>query len=322
VTTLRQLHYLVALAETRHFARAAELCHVTQPALSTQLRELEASLGLTLIERRRGASEFTEEGQEILRRAGAIVAAVRDLEGFARQRRGTLVGPLSVGIIPSVAPYLLPLCLAELQQRFPRLEPKLRETQTDTLLAELTAGQIDVAIMALPVGRAGLRSRTLFRDRFVLALSSDKAASLRGRVTPDTLRTDELLLLEEGHCLRDQALTYCGAISRDRLSTFGATSLTTMLQMVGAGYGVTLLPEIVVRAGLNDPRVAIRRFAVPEPHRDIALVWRATSPRERDYAALARVIAACLGRDTGALASTGRIAPSPGSRRRAGRAAA
>jgi LysR family hydrogen peroxide-inducible transcriptional activator len=314
VTTLRQLHYLVALAETRHFARAAELCHVTQPALSTQLRELEASLGLTLIERRRGASEFTEEGQEILRRAGAIVAAVRDLEGFARQRRGTLVGPLSVGIIPSVAPYLLPLCLAELQRQYPRLEPKLRETQTATLLAELAAGQIDLAIMALPVGRPGLRSRTLFRDRFVLALSTDKAATLRGRVKPDALSTDELLLLEEGHCLRDQALTYCGAISRDRLSTFGATSLTTMLQMVGAGYGVTLLPEIVVRSGLNDPRVAIRRFATPEPYRDIALVWRATSPRERDFTALARVIAACREGEAGAAGA--------GVRRRASRSSA
>ncbi len=293
MTTIRQLRYLTALAETRHFSKAAEVCHVTQPALSTQLKALEDRLGLQLIERRRNATDFTDDGHEILRRAQDIIAAVRDLEDFAHQRRGLLVGPLGLGIIPSIAPYLLPLCLDNIQRRFPRLELRLRETQTSTLLAELGNGQIDAAIMALPVEQPGLKIAPLFRDPFLLAMSTARAENFPRTVTPDLIPLDELLLLEEGHCLRDQALKYCHTINPGRLSTFGATSLTTMLQMVGAGYGMTLLPEMVVRSGIDTQRIALRRFRSPEPSRQIALVWRTTSPRKKDFMTLRKILCDC-----------------------------
>ncbi|MGE0719344.1 MAG: LysR family transcriptional regulator, partial [Alphaproteobacteria bacterium] len=166
MVTIRHLRYLVALAETRHFGRAAELCHVTQPAMSAQIRELEEMLGVDLVERRRGGAALTPDGDEVLRRASAVVAAVRDLEDMARQRQGLLVGPLAIGIIPTVAPYLLPLCLPALRQRHPRLEPQLRETRTDALLGELAAGRIDAAILALPIDRPELEVQALFTDRF------------------------------------------------------------------------------------------------------------------------------------------------------------
>ncbi len=291
--TLRQLRYLAALAETRHFSKAAHACHVTQPALSMQLKALEDRLGLQLIERQRNATSFTEDGLEILSRARSIIAAVLDLEDFAQQRRGLLVGPLGLGIIPSIAPYLLPLFLDELQQRFPKLELRLRETQTATLLAELGNGRIDAAIMALPIEHTGMETAPLFQDRFLLAMSTARAADFPPVVTPSQIPLDELLLLEEGHCLRDQALKYCHMINPGRLSAFGATSLTTMLQMVGAGYGVTLLPEMVIKSGIDTTRIALRRFKGPEPSRHIALVWRATSPRTKDFQTLQKIIRDC-----------------------------
>ncbi|BBK40823.1 LysR family transcriptional regulator [Allostella vacuolata] len=291
--SLRQLRYLLALAEHRHFGRAAEACRVTQPALSTQIRELETFLGVTLVERRPGGAEVTEAGAEIVGRATRIIAAVRDLEDHAHRAQGLLVGPLTIGIIPSIAPYLLPICLPELGRRFPRLQPRLRETQTAPLLAELASGLVDVAVLALPDERPELEAVELFADRFLLAAAAGEAAGLPARVEPSAIAADRLLLLEEGHCLRDQALAYCRRIPAANLATLGATSLTTVLQMVAAGHGVTLLPELVVRAGLDDPRIGLRRFRAPEPLRLVSLAWRPTSPRHKDFAALAQLITAC-----------------------------
>ncbi|MCC7274211.1 MAG: LysR family transcriptional regulator [Alphaproteobacteria bacterium] len=293
MVTMRHLRYLVALAETRHFGRAAELCHVTQPAMSAQIRELEEMLGIDLVERRRGAIAITSEGEEIVRRAAAVVASVRDIEDLARQRQGVLVGPLALGIIPTVAPYLLPLCLATLRARHPRLEPRLRETRTTSLLAELAAGRIDVAILALPVDRPELETLALFTDRFLLATAADDPDAAAGPADAATIRPERLLLLEDGHCLREQALAHCRLASAANLATLGATSLTTVLQMVAAGYGVTLMPELVARAGFDDPRIVLRPFREPAPAREIALAWRAASPRRKDFQALGRLVTEC-----------------------------
>ncbi|MBL8631216.1 MAG: LysR family transcriptional regulator [Rhodospirillaceae bacterium] len=293
MVTLKQLNYLVSLAETRHFSKAAALCHVTQPALSTQIKELEQTLGFQVVERRRGAAQFTTEGQEVLRRATAIVAEARDLEDFAKQRRGLLVGRLTVGITPSIAPYLLPLCLPTIQSEFPRLDLKLRETQTDALVEELASGQVDVAILALPINRSGFDVLPLFDDKFLVAVGTSKAHGLPARLSADSIAPDQLLLLEEGHCLRDQALSYCNVASPKNLTTLGATSLNTVLQMVAAGYGMTLLPELVTRADKPDPRIVLKRFTAPEPKREVAMIWRATSPRTKDFKELGKLIKRC-----------------------------
>jgi LysR family transcriptional regulator, hydrogen peroxide-inducible genes activator len=290
--TIRQMRYLLALAETRHFARAAALCNVTQPALSTQIKELEQTLGFAVIERKRAAAEFTAEGQEVLRRVTKIVTETRDLEDFAKQCSGLLVGPLVAGIIPSIAPYLLPLCLPLIQEKYPRLDLKLRETRTATLLRELAAGRVDVAILALPIDIAGVAETPLFDDHFLAAVARKEAKATPARLTPLDVPADKLLLLEEGHCLREQALSYCHLASAKNLATLGATSLTTVLEMVAAGYGITLLPELATRSGTLDPRIALKRFVAPEPKREVGMAWRSTTARSRDFTELARLIRA------------------------------
>jgi LysR family hydrogen peroxide-inducible transcriptional activator len=291
--TTRQMRYLVALAETRHFGRAAELCNVTQPALSTQIKELEHTLGFEIVERIRGATKFTPAGQEVLRRATKIVAETRDLEDFAKQRRGLLVGSLVAGIIPTIAPYLLPLILPEIQSNYPSLNLKLRETQTHVLLEELASGHLDVAIIALPIERTGFTVFPLFDDRFFVALCAEKVKASPARLGPDDIAADRLLLLEEGHCLRDQALSYCDLVSDQNLATLGATSLTTVLEMVAGGFGITLLPELATRGGALDPRIALKRLVSPEPKRKIAMVWRSTTARSKDFEQLGKLIRSC-----------------------------
>lgn len=292
--SFRQLRYLEAVARHRHFGRAAEECAVSQPALSMQIRELEAVLGTTLIERRRGEIGLTETGAEVVRRARAILAELHDLTDYARHRHRRLSGPLRLGVIPSIAPYLLPVTLPRLQARYPRLELELIETQTKALLDELVGGRLDVALLSLPVEPQALEAIHLFDDAFLLATRAGRDGfAMQGRIAPDSLRPEELLLLEEGHCLRDQALAYCRAVRTDFRARFGATSLATIMQMVANGYGITLLPEISVPIELRDnPLVAVLRFTEPEPRRAIGLAWRRTSPRKADFVALGQTIEA------------------------------
>jgi len=286
--TLRQLRYLAALARHRHFGRAAEDCAVTQPALSMQIRELERELGADLIERRPGEIAVTETGMEVARRAEHILAATRDLVDFARHR-DVLSGPLKLGIIPTLAPYLLPRVLPLLQKRYPALRLDLRETQTDTLVAELTAGALDGLLLALPVESADVETLALFDDRFLLAAPAAEPLPKR-RVTVSDVDQRRLILLEEGHCLRDQALAFCASKARDAAASLGATSLTTVMQMVANGYGVTLVPEIAADVEVRDARVKLARFAAPEPGRVIGLAFRRTSPRKKDFEALGEVV--------------------------------
>ncbi len=290
--TLRQLRYLSALARTRHFGHAATECAVTQPALSMQVRELERELGVELIERRSGDIALTETGLEVAQRAERILTATRDLVDFARHR-DLLMGNLRLGIIPTLAPYILPRVLPRLQRDYPKLRLDVRETQTRTLLEELSGGSLDVVMLALPVEGSDLETLALFDDAFLLAVpAGDK---LRGRVDVEDVDQRRLILLEEGHCLRDQALAFCAAPRRDAAASLGATSLTTVMQMVANGYGVTLVPEVAAETEVRDERVRLLRFAVPEPSRAIGLAWRRTSPRRRDFEAIGDVVRRAVG---------------------------
>ncbi|WP_374653469.1 LysR substrate-binding domain-containing protein [Phenylobacterium sp.] len=282
--TLRQLKYLTALADEGHFGRAAAACHVTQPALSMQIRDLEAELDLVLVDRARGGAALTPEGEALAARARALTAGVKDLEDYARQQKGARARRLTLGMIPSIAPYLLPRLLPILEAAVPELELKVRETRTTQLMDELATGTLDAVIAALPLAGEGMETARLFDDPFLLASPADQPLAV---ASPREVPPDRLLLLEEGHCLRDQALAACELTD---LSTFGATSLTTLLQLVAHGQGVTLLPQIAAR-DLVDPRIALAAFPEPQPRRKVVMAWRAGSPRRRQLKAIAAQIA-------------------------------
>lgn len=287
--TLRQLRYLASLARHRHFGRAAEDCAVTQPALSMQIRELEREIGTELIERRPGDIALTETGQEVAARAEQILTATRDLVDFARHR-DVLSGQLRLGIIPTLAPYILPRVLPRLQAAYPKLRLEVRETQTKSLLEELTRGALDAVMLALPAEGADVETLTLFTDSFLLAVPANDTSMPRARVDIEDVDQRRLILLEEGHCLRDQALAFCGTPRRDAPASLGATSLATVIQMVANGYGVTLMPQVAIDAEAHDDRVKLLRFRDPEPGRSIGLVWRRTSPRRKDFEALGKLV--------------------------------
>jgi len=232
------------------------------------------------VERGRGGVALTADGEALAERARTLTAGVQDLEDFARERRGVRSRRLVLGLIPTIAPYLLPRLLPVLEAVIPELDLKIRETQTAILMSELAAGELDAVIAALPLEGEGLQTITLFEDPFLLA-SPVEAPVMAG--DPQDLPVERLLLLEEGHCLRQQAL---GACAISDLSTFGATSLTTLLLLVAHGQGVTLLPQMAA-AEITDPRIALGRFPAPEPSRTVAMAWRSGSPRSKQLKGLA-----------------------------------
>jgi LysR family hydrogen peroxide-inducible transcriptional activator len=291
--TLKQLRYLTALAEHRHFGKAAEACAVTQPALSMQMRDLEKDLGVNLVERRPGEAILTEVGAEVVRRAGRVLAAARDLTDYARHSGRLLTGRLRLGVIPTLAPYVLPRVLPALQRVHPELHVELRETQTRNLTDELARGALDAALLALPVEEGDFETLALFDDPFLLAVPAADPRSGAVKLSARDIEKDRLILLEEGHCLRDQALAFC-APRRDTPSGLGATSLSTVMQMVANGYGVTLLPQIALDVEGRDARVKMLRFRDPEPARRIGLAWRRTSPRKVDFVALGQIVTEML----------------------------
>ena len=293
--TLKQLRYLTALAEHRHFGRAADACAVTQPALSMQIRALEKDLGVVLVERRHGDVTLTQTGLELARRGETMLAAAQDLVDVARLRSGPLSGGLALGIIPTLAPYVLPRVLPLLQQQFPDVRIELRETQTKTLVDELMRGSLDVLMLALPILEADIATIALFDDPFLLAVPSNDPRPQGTIVAADDIDLAKLILLEEGHCLRDQALAFCAGDRRDRSFGLGATSLATVLQMVANGYGITLMPEVAVDVEARDRRVKLLRFAPPKPKRTIGLAWRPSSPRRSDFVALGEIVIEALG---------------------------
>ena len=289
MTTLRQLRYLAALARHRHFGRAAEECAVSQPALSMQVRELEREIGAQLVERRPGEIALTETGLEVAQRAEGILVAARDLVDFVRHR-DVLSGRLRLGMIPTLAPYLLPLVLPRLQAAAPKLRLEVRETQTKVLLREVAGGELDAVMLALPVAGAELETLRLFDDPFLLAVPAADLLARQNRIAVKDVNQRRLILLEEGHCLRDQALAFCSSARREPQAGLGATSLATVMQMVANGYGVTLLPQVAADVEARDRRVRLLRFAEPEPARTIGLAWRRTSPRKQDFAALGAIV--------------------------------
>lgn len=289
--TLRQLRYLDAVAHQRNFGRAAEECAVSQPALSMQLQELEDFLGgAGLIERRKRDAILTQRGLQIAERAECILNAVRDLVDFARRNEDVLVGTLRLGVIPTLAPYILPSVLPCVRRSYPRLRLNLLEAQTKSLMTELHRGNIDLALLTLPVQKADVETLDLFEDRFLLAVPAVDPLPERTRVTSHHIARRNLILLEEGHCLRDQALAYCGRAVREENTGFFATSLTTILQMVANGYGVTLLPEVAVDVEVRDDRIKLLRFLDPQPLRRVGLMWRQTSPCKDDFRAFGQVV--------------------------------
>lgn len=294
--SLRQLRYLDALATHLHFRKAADAVSVSQPALSMQIKELERDLGVMLIERLPNRVRLTREGEEVAARARAILTDVQDLHDYARQAGQPLTGPLRLGIIPSIAPYLLPRILPVLSSAHPELRLTIRETLTQALTEELQEGKLDAIIIALPADTAGLISEPLFEDRFLLARCASDTLDRDRRVLPDDLEKENILLLEEGHCLRDQALNYCQNVSTAGGNTLGATSLATVMQMVAAGYGVTLLPEICADFEVRDERVTLLRFADPQPARTVGLVWRKSSPRSKDFGILVDTLRETVGK--------------------------
>ncbi|MBB5516187.1 LysR family hydrogen peroxide-inducible transcriptional activator [Rubricella aquisinus] len=274
--TLRQLRYFEALAHHGHFGRAAEASFVSQPALSMQIRELEETLGVTLVERGSRTVRLTPVGEETAARARDILRAVDELGDMARNAAGGLAGRLRIGVIPTVAPYLLPSVITTLSRMYPALDIKIRETITPTLISALKEGRIDMAIVALPTSEPTLTEMELFSEAFMLVRPKAQANAPVPRA--EDLPAMRLLLLEEGHCFRDQALSFCalgGTTTRDMLD---ASSLSTLVQMVSSGIGVTLIPEMAVSVETRSADVAISRLADPQPGRSIGMVWRKANP--------------------------------------------
>jgi LysR family hydrogen peroxide-inducible transcriptional activator len=291
VISLKQLRYFDLLAATGHFGRAAERAGITQPALSMQIFGLERELGAPLVERIATGARLTALGVEVAERGARILAEARDLEALARARGEVLSGGLRLGIIPSVAPFLLPRLLDVAATAYPDLQLSVRETITDTLVKELVAGDLDAVIASLPLHSDDLEEEAAFEDAFLLAAPAGSPQARQSPALAELISAEDLLLLEDGHCIRDQALAVCRAIDPRRLRSFGATSFSTLLQLVAAGHGVTLLPQLAVDAGIvADERLAVVRFAGPEPSRTIGVAWRRRSPRERDYRALVGLV--------------------------------
>jgi len=302
--SVRQLECLVAVAEHGSFRKAAAALGISQPALSAQVQAVEDLLTVQVFERDRRAVLVTPAGEDVVGRARLALEAIDGVSDAARRRAEPLVGPLRLGVIPTVAPYWLPALLPAVRKRFPRLELILREDQTARLLAQLTAGQIDAALLALPVP-GDFTCASIAREDFLLAAPRGAAVlKKRGRLTEHDLASETVLLLEDGHCLRDQALAVCERGGAVESMEVRATSLPTLVQMVAGGMGITLLPEAAAGA-LVQPRgpVEVAELGKPPPGRTLGLVWRTSSARLREFRLLADLMTAEAERFLGKLHS-------------------
>jgi LysR family hydrogen peroxide-inducible transcriptional activator len=296
--TLRQLRYFDALTRHGHFGRAAEACAISQPALSMQIKEMERALGGMLLERSARQVALTRFGEEITERVRDILRSVDELGDFARASRDRLAGRLRIGMIPTIAPYLLPKIIGNLSRLHPELDIQVRETLTPRLIQELSEGRLDTAIVALPVSEPSLTETALFSENFLLVRPrKDEGTPVPSR---ESLREMRLLLLEEGHCFRDQALSFCKSqssgsreVPREMLD---ANSLSTLVQMVSAGIGVTLIPEMAVTVETRSAAVSVARFKNPQPSRTIGMVWRKTSPLARQLMQISEVVCLSAGK--------------------------
>ena len=285
---MKHLRYFDALARLGHFGRAAESCAISQPALSVQIRELEDLVGAPLVERGGRRIRLTGLGEEFAGRVRSILRAVDELEDLGRAAHGPFAGRLRLGVIPTVAPYLLPDIIKALARLYPGLDPRPREAITQRLIEDLAEAKLDVAIVALPVSEPALEEMPLFDEEFVLVRPLEDA----GKPVPASERLHEmrLLLLEEGHCFRDQALSVCNIAPAATRALMEGSSLSTLVQMVGAGIGVTLIPQMAVETEVRSSSVCISRLAEPRPTRTIGMVWRKTNPLSTQFARIADIV--------------------------------
>src|SRR5437762_4771729 len=292
--TLRQLRYFDALARHGHFGRAAEACAISQPALSMQIKEMEEALGSPLLERNARQIALTRLGEELVERVRDILRSVDELGDLARALHDQLVGRLRIGMIPTIAPYLLPRIIGNLTRMHPELDIQVREALTPKLIQELAEGRLDTAIVALPVSETSLTEVALFNENFLLVRPrKDEGTPVPSR---EMLREMRLLLLEEGHCFRGQALSFCKMQSTPPREMLDANSLSTLVQMVSAGIGVTLIPEMAVAVETRSASVSLSRFRDPEPSRTIGMVWRKTSPLARQLLQISEVVCLSAGK--------------------------
>lgn len=297
--TIRQLQFFLALVRRKSFSKAAEDCLVSQSTLSSAIKELEAQLGCLLVDRSTRSFSLTPAGEETAARAAPILAMVEDLARTAAARR-PLDGPFHLGVIPTIAPFLLPKGAPKLKQAYPKLELFLREDLTANLAERLASGLLDAAILAFPYDVAGAEVIEIGSDPFWFAAPSDHRLARANAIKPKDLEGEHLLLLEDGHCLRDHAIDACRLRDPEAAATFGATSLFTLVQMVRSGLGATLLPEMAVKAGLaKSAGLACVKFAAPAPARRIGLAWRKGSGRGEEAEAIARVLARVLEENRG-----------------------
>ncbi len=294
---LKDLRYLVAVADTRHFGQAAARCFVSQPTLSAQLKKLEDYLGVQLVERHPRRIALTEAGTQVVARARRIIEASDEIVALAELQRDPLAGRLRMALLPTIGPYLLPLVASRIRRKLPRIELLLYEYQTGPMLDHLQAGDIDLGILALPVPADGLVERTLFDEPFVVALPEQHPLASRKSLKATDLNGETLLLLEDGHCLRDQALDVCSKALLHEKQDFRATSLETLRQMVASGGGITLLPLLASSGAYGNARgVVTLPFAKPAPVRHIGALWRKSSARSTAIEAVCEIIAEAAGK--------------------------
>jgi LysR family hydrogen peroxide-inducible transcriptional activator len=296
---LRDLRYLVALADERHFGRAAERCFVSQPTLSAQIRKLEDYLGVTLVERQPKRVTLTDAGEKVVERARRLLLEADAIVEVAKTDRDPLAGPLRLALIPTVGPYLLPEIARPLKRALPRLKLMLYEYQTGPLLEKLRDGELDLGILALPVATDGLATAELYEEPFTLAVPADHPLAARERVKVADLEGETLLLLEDGHCLRDHALEVCSRIGLGEEGDYRATSLETLRQMVAAGHGVTLLPQLAAEAPVGTARgLKVKPFVRPAPVRTIGAVWRKSTTRGKAIEAVVATVRRAMKQET------------------------
>ncbi len=286
--SMKHLRYFDALARLGHFGRAAESCAISQPALSVQIRELEDLVGAPLVERGGRRIRLTGLGEEFAGRTRAILRAVDELGDLGRASHGPFSGRLRLGVIPTIAPYLLPGVIKALTRQYPELDPRPREAITHRLIEDLAEAKLDAAIVALPVSEPALEEVPLFEEEFVLVRPPEDA----GKPVPSSDRLHEmrLLLLEEGHCFREQALSLCNITPSSTRELMEGSSLSTLVQMVGAGIGVTLIPQMAVETETRSASVCISRLAEPRPTRRIGMVWRKTNPLSAQFTRIAEIV--------------------------------
>ncbi len=274
--TLKQLRYFAALAKHQHFGNAAEACSISQPALSLQVKALENMFGTPLVERGPRKVRLTTVGEELLRKGDKILLSIEELGDLVRASSGPLAGALRLGIIPTIAPYLLPDIVSALSCEYPDVNLELRESITSSLIQDLLEARLDLAIVALPISEPNLKELALFEEDFVLVRPLGDAN--KPVPSPRHLRSMRLLLLEEGHCFRDQALSFCTFSEAQARQVMEGSSLSTLVQMVGAGMGVTLIPEMAINLERRAAGVSVAHFVDPAPKRTIGVVWRNTNP--------------------------------------------